>query len=143
MGSLTGGEARKNESNGTRNVRVALPSSVPGLSTLAVLLGTVLLLPRMLVYLQTSVSLLAWPWQFDYTEGINLNDTLQLAAGHNIYRHNGPEGFLSAPYPPIFYILNAPISWFTGSQLWPGRALSVLATLAVATLLVYIVARMA
>ena len=116
------------------------PSSfVLRLSPFLALLGSLLLLPRLIIFAQTSLSLLTWSWQFDYTEGINLNDTIQLAAGRNIYRHNGPEGFLSAPYPPIFYILNAPLSWLVGPQLWPGRAISLLATLAIAGLIGYIV----
>ena len=107
--------------------------------TLGVALG--LLFPRLYLFAQTSGSLLSWPWQFDYDEGINLNATLQLASGHNIYRHNGPEGFLSAPYPPIFYLLNAPLTWVTGPQLTSGRIFSLIATLAIAVLLALIVRR--
>src|SRR5688572_18802788 len=100
-----------------------------------------LLFDRLYLFAQTSGSLLSWPWQFDYDEGINLNATLLLAGGQNIYRHNGPEGFLSAPYPPLFYLLNAPITWLTGPQLTAGRIFSLIATLAIAVLLAVIVRR--
>jgi hypothetical protein len=99
------------------------------------------LLPRVLSLLGLGVSLVAWPWQFDYDEGINLNATLQLAEGRNIYRHNGPEEFISAPYPPFFYILNAPVAAIAGPYFGFGRALSLLSTLAIAVLLAYIVRR--
>ena len=108
---------------------------------LLVLAGALVILPRLLSFAEISISLVAWPWQFDFDEGINLNATLQLAQGHNIYRLNGPEGFISAPYPPLFYIINAPISWVTGAALWPGRLISLLSTLTIAVLAAYIVRR--
>jgi len=95
----------------------------------------------LLSFAEISTSLVAWPWQFDFDEGINLNATLQLAQGHNIYRLNGPEGFISAPYPPLLYIVNAPVSWVTGAALWPGRLISLLGTLAIAALIAYIIRR--
>jgi Dolichyl-phosphate-mannose-protein mannosyltransferase len=84
----------------------------------------------------------AWPWQLDYPEGTNLNAAWELAQGHNIYLHNGPEGFLSAPYPPLFYLVTAPISLITGPSFWPGRLLSFVSTVAIAALIAYIVWRL-
>src|SRR5687768_6683902 len=122
--------------------RPLAPSRLLLLAEVGILITTLgLLFPRLLLFAQTSGSLLSWPWQFDYDEGINLNATLQLARGYNIYRHNGPEGFLSAPYPPLFYLLNAPITWLTGPQLASGRIFSLIATLAIAVLLAVIVRR--
>jgi hypothetical protein len=111
------------------------------LPAILVMLALALLLPRLLTFAQVTTTFLAWPWQFDYTEGVNLSATVQLALGRNIYGHNGPESFVSAPYTPLFYILTAPVSWLTGPSLWFGRALSLAATLVIACLLAYAVRR--
>lgn len=108
------------------------------LNWLIFLVGSGLLLPRLLLFGQLSLTLVAWPWQFDYDEGINLNATLQLAQGHNIYVHNGPSAFLSAPYTPLFNLLNVPLVWVAGPSFVGGRALSLLCTLTIAFLLFYI-----
>src|SRR5438093_731134 len=68
-----------------------------------------------------------------------VTDTLHAAGGPNIYRHHGPDGFLSAPYPPLFYLLSAPFTWITGPSFGPGRAIALVSTVAIAILLVYIV----
>ncbi len=98
-----------------------------------------LLLPRVVLFMQLGSALIGWRWQFDYDEGINLNATVQVAHGHNIYTHNGSGGFLSAPYPPFFYLLNALSTRFTGPSFGIGRGISFLATLVIAALLVYLV----
>lgn len=97
--------------------------------------GILLLLPRLLQFVQITSAFIAWPWQFDFSEGVNLNAAMQLAAGHNIYHSGDPNGFISAPYPPFFYLLTAPLSWLTGPSLLGGRLLSLMATLAVSVLL--------
>ncbi len=109
----------------------------------AILLATVVacgfLIPRVILFGQVTVAFVAWPWQFDYTEGVNLNATVQLSQGHNIYMHNGPNSFISAPYPPLFYLLDAPFNRLFGPSFTLGRIISLAATLLVAALLVYAV----
>src|SRR6266496_3512824 len=100
--------------------------------TLLPLLGVLLLSPRLVLWVQIGTTFVAWPWQFDSAEGVNLNATVELAQGHNIYAHNGPNAFISAPYTPLFYLLNVPFTWFTGPSFGVGRAISMLATLAIA-----------
>jgi hypothetical protein len=102
-------------------------------------LSLALLLPRLFSFVALGLGRIVWPWQFDFDEGINLNTVTLLAGGHNIYRHNGPDGFLSSPYPPLFYLLNVPAQWLAGPSFAFGRALSFAATLAIAVLLAYIV----
>ena len=99
------------------------------------LAGVLLLLPRLLQFVQITSAFIAWPWQFDFSEGVNLNAAMQLAAGHNIYHPGDPSSFISAPYPPLFYMLTAPLSWLTGPSLAGGRVLSLLATIGVSVLL--------
>jgi hypothetical protein len=103
------------------------------------LLGVIFLLPRLFLWAQMSLTFVAWPWQFDLAEGVNLDATVQLAQGHNIYAHNGPDAFTSAPYTPLFYLINLPSTWLFGPSFGFGRAISMLATLAIALLLFYVV----
>jgi hypothetical protein len=105
------------------------------------LLGVLFLLPRLYLWAQTGTTFIAWPWQFDLAEGVNLNATVLLAQGHNIYIPNVPESFVSAPYTPLFYLLNVPFTWITGPSFGVGRTISMLSTLAVAVLLFYVVRR--
>src|SRR5438045_1703780 len=109
-------------------------------AALAILTG-VLLLPRLLIFAQMGASMLAWPWQFDYDEGINLSAAYQLATGHNIYQHNGPDSFISSPYPPFLFILNAPFLWITGPSLTPGRVIAVISTLALPVFLFVVISK--
>ncbi len=106
-----------------------------------VALVAALLIPRVLVFWEISAGFVAWPWQFDFTEGVNLNATQQLAAGQNIYLPSDPGSFTSAPYTPVFFLLNLPFAWLFGPTLTSGRVISLLATLTVAVLLVYLVGR--
>jgi hypothetical protein len=102
------------------------------------LVGVVLLLPRLLSWAQISLGFVTWPWQFDLAEGVNLDATVLLSQGHNIYAPNGPDAFTSAPYTPLFYLLNVPLTWLFGPSFAGGRIISLLATLSVALLLVYV-----
>ncbi|MEO8287628.1 MAG: hypothetical protein ABI670_14465 [Chloroflexota bacterium] len=97
------------------------------------------LLPRIITFVQVGISRVAWPWQIDYAEGVNLNAAYLLSQGQNIYAHNGPDGFISAPYPPLFFLLTAPFQWLTGPSFGVGRTISLLFTMAVTFLIAYIV----
>src|SRR5688572_21478341 len=101
----------------------------------------VLLVPRLWQFGELGVTRAVWPWQLDFVEGINLNATLQLAEGRNIYRINGPEEFISAPYTPLYHILNLPFAWLSGPSLMGGRIITLLSTLGIAALLAYIIRR--
>jgi len=103
------------------------------------LVGVLFLLPRLLLWAQMSLTFIAWPWQFDLAEGVNLDATVQLAQGRNIYARKGPDAFTSAPYTPLFYLLNVPFTWLFGPSFGFGRAISTLATLTAALLLCYMV----
>ena len=96
-------------------------------------------MPRLVSFWNVTSSLVLWPWQFDFDEGHNLNATVLLAQGTNIYQPNGPGGFISAPYTPLFYLINAPFTWLLGPAFGPGRLLSALATVAIAILLAAII----
>jgi 4-amino-4-deoxy-L-arabinose transferase-like glycosyltransferase len=110
------------------------------LAALCLILG-LLLLPRLALFAQFTSALLTWPWQFDYDEGVNLHAAWLLAHGANIYLPNPPDRFISAPYPPALYLLSAPLLLLGGIQLQGPRVLVLLATLAIAALLAYLVRR--
>ena len=99
------------------------------------------LLPRLGLFAGFAGANLAWPWQFDYDEGVNLHAAWALGHGTNIYFANPPDHFLSAPYPPMLYVLTVPLLWLGGLGLAGPRALVLLATLAVAALLAYLARR--
>src|SRR4051812_40963844 len=86
-----------------------------------VVVALLLLLPRLVSFAQITSGFVAWPWQFDFTEGVNLSATMKLAQGHNIYAPNGTDSFTSAPYTPLFYLITAPLSLLAGPALWVGR----------------------
>jgi hypothetical protein len=119
--------------------RERLQSRIGLLGALLPLIGIGLLLPRLWRFVQVSTGFVAWPWQFDFSEGVNLNATTLLAHGTNIYRHNGPESFVSAPYTPFYYVLNVPLTWLLGPTFGPGRVMSLVATVAIAVLISYCV----
>ena len=99
------------------------------------------LLPRLGLFAGFAGANLAWPWQFDYDEGVNLHAAWALAHGMDIYFANPPDRFLSAPYPPLLYVLTAPLLWLGGLGLPGPRLLVFAATLAIAALLAYLTRR--
>jgi hypothetical protein len=125
-----------------QRARAGTPPLAP-VAWLVPALFVLLLAPRLLTFVEAGASRVAWPWQIDYAEGVNLNAAFELSQGHNIYRHNGPDAFLSAPYPPVFFFLTSPVMAFTGPSFGWGRILSLLATAVVALLIFYVVWRLA
>ena len=106
----------------------------------------VLLLPRALAFLTHSWDVLTWPFQIDYDEGLNLSAAWNLSQGHNIYANSQPDHFIAAPYPPLFFALNAVGIKLFGIQFTFGRTITWLASLAIAGLIgwaVWLVARRA
>jgi hypothetical protein len=100
------------------------------------------LLPRVYIFAMAGISRVGWPWQIDYAEGVNLNAAYLLSQGHDIYHHNGPDGFISAPYPPLFFLLTAPFQ-FGGPSFAVGRAISLISTVVVSLLIAYVVWKVA
>lgn len=100
---------------------------------LTVLLALLLaaLLSRAAVSAVTSAQMWAYPFQFDESEGMIVAETLLLDRGVPIYNTPGPDLFIAAPYPPLFYLLNLPGQHFAGAEptFKVGRALSILATI--------------
>lgn len=67
------------------------------------------------------------PGEWLYYEGADLFHAERLGHGEALYRSVSTVGELHFPiYPPGFYAVWAPFTWFTGA-LWPGRLISLLA----------------
>ncbi|MEA2574353.1 MAG: hypothetical protein QOH93_1651, partial [Chloroflexia bacterium] len=64
----------------------------------------------------TSAQMWAYPFQFDESEGMIVAETMLLDRGISIYDVPGPDLFISAPYPPLFYLLNLPGQHLAGSE---------------------------
>src|SRR6478672_7627306 len=103
------------------------------------ILGVILLLPRLAQFVGVGVGFVAWPWQFDFTEGVDLDTVNLMAHGTNIYGHFGPDGFVSAPYTPLYFLVNAVTTRLGGLSFGPGRAMSLGATVLIAVVIGYIV----
>ncbi len=93
------------------------------------------LLPRVLGFLGHSWDVLGWPYQIDYDEGLNLSAAWHLSQLHNIYANSQPDRFIAAPYPPLFFTLNALGIKLFGIQFTVGRAITLLASFSIAGLI--------
>jgi hypothetical protein len=78
-----------------------------------------------------SSDLFAYPFQFDESEGMIVAETMLLDQGTNIYLKPGPELFIAAPYPPVFYLLGWPAQHLLGQEptFKIGRAISIAASI--------------
>lgn len=119
-GTVTG---KQPASKGLRRAGVVL--------TAALALLLIVLASRAVVSATTSAQMWAYPFQFDESEGMIVAETLLLGRGVPIYNTPGPELFIAAPYPPLFYLLNLPGQMLAGADptFKVGRAISMLATL--------------
>ncbi len=103
------------------------------------IVGVILLLPRLAQFVGVGVGFVTWPWQFDFTEGVDLDTVNLVAHGTNIYGHFGPDAFVSAPYTPLYFLVNAVTTRLGGLSFGPGRAMSLGATVLIAVVIGYIV----
>ncbi len=93
------------------------------------------LLPGFVSFIIHSLEVITWPYQIDYDEGLNLSAGWNLAQGRNIYANSVPERFIAAPYPPLYFVLNALGIKIWGIQLGFGRLISFGAALAIGLLI--------
>lgn len=107
------------------------------LTTIILTLVASLLLAGLLVKVafasNTVASMFQYPFQFDESEGMIVAETMLLDQGVPIFNQNTPAMFIAAPYPPVFYYLCWPFQHLLGDEpsFKIGRAISILATLAV------------
>jgi hypothetical protein len=87
-------------------------------------------------------ALLAYPYPHDGLEGTLLHEARLLWAGEPLYQPLELHRFVSAPYPPLHYAILGLVDRLGGPHIfWSGRLISLLAALAVATLIALLVRR--
>ena len=111
----------------------------------AVGLMAVLLLVPLGRFIETTSDWLDYPYPRSGTEGLTLYESLIVKRGGNIYDPITPDRFISAPYPPVYYLLAASVlpdvsPDFSSpgnirSLFQPGRLISLLAALLTAVLI--------
>ncbi len=112
----------------THNVSSVLRRQTP--AWLLVALGLVCLATA-LSWLLHQVFTALHPFAVEYAEGPLLNQALLLARGDPLYRALDTPPYVLANYPPLYPWLVSRLLSLTGPALWPGRLLSLLATLVV------------
>lgn len=75
---------------------------------------------------------IAFPYPLDYGEGPLLDQAVRLARGENIYRVLDQPPWTIANYPPLYMLLQAPLTAVFGPAYWYGRLLSWSCTIAAA-----------
>ncbi len=123
---------------GRGTVRRWLPPALAAVLALA-LLGA--LMPRLVEFARYSWYALHYRYQIDYDEGINMHAALLISQGRSPYTPLDPNSFISAPYPPLFYILAAIPLRRTGPDFTGGRLISLLAAVGVGALIGAMVGR--
>ena len=125
-------------------LRASVMSLAPGRRVFLMLLLVLLagLLLRALLGVFTSLAMFNHPFQFDESEGMIVAETMLLDRGVGIYAVPGPDLFISAPYPPLYYLLTWPFQSLAGEEptFKGGRALTIVATLLAGLALFAIVA---
>ena len=91
-------------------------------------------------FLYTGIASVTFPHDLDDNEGVVIQPALQIASGQAIYgqRLVLSEPYSYAAYGPLYYVILGALLKLTGLAFWPGRLLSLLATVAT-TLLIYAV----
>ena len=105
----------------------------------------VLLIAPLGRFVETTSDWLEYPYPRSGTEGLTLYESLIVKRGGNIYDPITPDRFISAPYPPVYYLLAAAVlpdkpPDFSSpgnitSLFQPGRLISFLAALLTALLI--------
>lgn len=84
-----------------------------------------------LIFLWCGWRAVRFPYPLDYGEGPLLEQALRIARGEGIYLKpgNSPPWTVSN-YPPVYVLLEAPLTVLFGPAYWYGRLISWLATVA-------------
>ncbi len=88
-------------------------------------------------FLYAAIASVIFPYDLDQYEGIVIEPALRLASGRPIYGQQLALGepYLFATYGPLYYLVLGGLLKLTGLTFWPGRLLSLSATVATAWLL--------
>ena len=93
------------------------------------------------VRLAWSVAAILQPEEIIHTEAIVYDSAARILRGEPLYQPLGRAPHTVTPYTPLYYWLTAALQLILGAGFGPGRGLSFLSGLAVATLVGYLVGR--
>ena len=88
-------------------------------------------------------AILGYPFQRDDAEGVILSEASLLAQGTDPYAYQPSPAhhFYAGPYTPLYTAMNTAVIWIAGPTFAGGRALQLLATIAVAAWLAWAIGR--
>lgn len=104
------------------------------LVVVALVLACLLLEPKLIATARYDVAILRFPFQVDDTEGVLLAEAGLIAHGTDPYAHQPSPAhyFYAGPYTPVYTLLNSGAIAAVGPTFKFGRAVQLLATIAVA-----------
>lgn len=105
--------------------------------------ASLLLIAKFVFSLNIVGHLFNFPFQLDESEGMLVAEVHLMDSGLNLYAQPNTTMFISAPYPPLYYLLVWPLQHFTGVSFKPGRAVSLLASFGIAVVLYKLVLTLA
>jgi hypothetical protein len=108
-------------------------------------LALVLLIGKAVGVAQYEAAILRYPFQRDDAEGVILAEATMIAHGANPYAYQPSPAhyFYAGPYTPLYTGINAAVVWLAGPTFAGGRAVQLLATLAVASWIAWAIGRSA
>ncbi|MGI8858514.1 MAG: ArnT family glycosyltransferase [Thermomicrobiales bacterium] len=109
----------------------------------ALALACLLLVPKVIGTARYDAAILRFPFQVDDAEGVVLAEARLIADGTDPYAYQPSPApyFYAGPYTPFYTLLNSAAMAVSGPSFKFGRAVQLLATLAVAAWLVWAVRR--
>ncbi len=115
------------------------------LAIAALALAFALLLGKAVGVARYDATILRYPFQIDDAEGVILSEASMIARGANPYavQPSPARHFYAGPYTPLYTMINAAAVRFTGPTFVAGRAVQLLATLAVAAWIAWAIGRSA
>jgi len=109
-----------------------LPQPWRGLVIVLFALALLALLAQFAIYVDYAGALFRFPYDYDQGEGFELYDTVLHSQGQWPYQDSQVYPFYTSIYPPLFHLMTVPLVWVFGPQLWTGRLVSFLMSLAAA-----------
>jgi hypothetical protein len=92
-----------------------------------------------LVFLWYGLRVVAFPFPVDYGEGPLLNQVIRLARFWNIYRSDLTiPPYTISNYPPLYLLIQVPLTWTFGPAFWYGRLISLASAIASAVFIALI-----
>jgi len=110
-----------------------------------VVLALALLIGKAADVAHYQAAILRYPFQADDAEGVILAEAAMIADGANPYAYQPSPAhhFYAGPYTPLYIVINAAVVWIAGPTFAGGRAVQLLATLAVASWIAWAIGRAA